>query len=341
MSELHIKFGELLQLERERRGLSHSDLASELKISEENLIAIEEGAPEQLPSDLYYNLFSKSYAEYLGIDFAATMEAIKQDMGGSSAPPRDAAESGETGEDSESNESEEASRDRGPGRKLVLIGGLVIAAFVVFIAVYKLFLEDALSSGNHEAPGTEAEAVESEADNEARTEAYENYDWAHASEIVTDSLRMTLRAREESWATVLADGDTALYQNLTPERTYLVAARYRLLVSIGVPRLVEITLDGRPAFLADAESGRISRVEVNQVNRGDYKEPPRPKSFPNRPRQKRRPRNPRRHRVRPSGGAGAAAGRPERSGLTEYRGHRRTGCSTGYNAAAGRAALAT
>ena len=81
MSEIHVKFGELLQLERERRGLSLEDLSSELKISEENLQAIEAGDPKALPSEPYYNLFAKSYSQYLGIDFVATMDAIKEEIG--------------------------------------------------------------------------------------------------------------------------------------------------------------------------------------------------------------------------------------------------------------------
>jgi hypothetical protein len=73
---------------------------------------------------------------------------------------------------------------------------------------------------------------------------------------------------------VLADGDTVLFQNLTPWREYLVAARYRVLVSIGIPRVAEVKLNGVPMYLADSVSGRVSQVEINQINKDDFINPP-------------------------------------------------------------------
>jgi len=86
-------------------------------------------------------------------------------------------------------------------------------------------------------------------------------------------------AREESWATVVADGDTTthLYQTLVPGRQYTRTAKYRLRVSIGIPRLVDINLDGKPAYLADPETGRISQVEIDQTNRDKFGSPPQPR----------------------------------------------------------------
>ena len=63
MSELHEKFGELLRLERQRRSVDLADVSAQLKITETNLTYIENGSLEELPDELYYNLFAKSYAE--------------------------------------------------------------------------------------------------------------------------------------------------------------------------------------------------------------------------------------------------------------------------------------
>jgi hypothetical protein len=79
-------------------------------------------------------------------------------------------------------------------------------------------------------------------------------------------MTLVLMARTESWATVLADGDTAIYRTLTPGRRYEVTAKYRLRVSIGVPSALTIELNGQQVNLRDPSSGRISGVEIDQVN---------------------------------------------------------------------------
>ena len=261
--------------------MSLEDLSAELKISEENLQAIEAGDPKALPSEPYYNLFAKSYSQYLGIDFTATMDAIKEEIGErESLEELHEAGNAEANRKESDKKSKEKSAESGPGKKLMIIAGAVVVVFVVFIVSYKLFFEK--SGGDASEEHVEAgatEAVHEDAGTEADVDAeYANYNWAEAENIATDSLHLTLTAREESWATVMADGDTVLYQNLAPWREYPIDARYRLMVSIGVPRLVEIKLNGKPAYLADAESGRISRVEVNQVNWQSFMEPQRPKT---------------------------------------------------------------
>jgi cytoskeletal protein RodZ len=80
-SELHNKIGQLLKLERERQDLTLADLSMQLKISKGHLEHIEAGKADALPSELYFNLFAKSYAETLGIDYSRTVEAIKEEVG--------------------------------------------------------------------------------------------------------------------------------------------------------------------------------------------------------------------------------------------------------------------
>ncbi len=287
MSELHEKLGKLLQLERERQSISISDLSEELKISEVNLEAIEAGNAADLPSELYYNLFSKSYAERLGIDYAKTIDAIREDLGeleeNQDAEPkalkepkkRKSKKPAKPAEDDEESEIEQETEDEnGFGRKLIIIGGSVIVVFVIFFLGFKFWFgrsdtreaTDSGQTGEVVSPArTAAEIVE---------EQVAGYTWTGAPEIARDSLQLKVVARDQSWATILADGDTAIYQNLTPLRQYTVSAKHRLLISIGVPRVVDITLDGQPVFLANTTSGRISRVEINQINKKDFGTPP-------------------------------------------------------------------
>ncbi|MBD3257580.1 DUF4115 domain-containing protein [candidate division GN15 bacterium] len=281
MSELHEKFGKLLHAERNRRGISIADLSAELKISEGNLEAIESGQNDELPSELYYNLFAKSYAEYLGIDFNATMEAIKEDIGEAEFTGSEEDEVTQPGTSPAvtrpDEEAEEEEASGGHGKLLWTLAISVVVVFALVVVGYKLFLEDSSSaggSGDADSPDGSSELSEEQ---EAINAAYAAYDWSGVEAPTYDSLLLSLTAREESWATVLADGDTVLYQNLTEWREYTIKARYRLLVSVGVPRVVDIKLNGQEAYLASPSSGRISRVEINQVNAERFLEPPEPK----------------------------------------------------------------
>ena len=86
MSEINVKLGELIKLERERRNINPEDFSTQLKISIANLESIESGDAKQLPSDLYFNLFAKSCCEALGIDFVRTTDAIKMELAETAIP---------------------------------------------------------------------------------------------------------------------------------------------------------------------------------------------------------------------------------------------------------------
>lgn len=277
MSELNKKLGDLLRLERERRGLKLDKISGELKIPEATLRALEDGDPSAMPSELYFKLFAKSYAEHLGIDYTRTLEAMREELGILETPEPVAVAGTKKPEAAKAPSKKRPPEDEGERdnsrmlKRLSWLGGSILGAFVVFVAIYFFFLRDSspqTGAVDESQPGQTVEH-EGEGGNLA-----ERYNWETPAIRESDSLVLTLSAREPSWATVLADGDTALYQRLNPARDYRIAAKYRLLVSIGVPRFVEAKLNDKPAFLADAESGRISRVEINQVNREKFAAPP-------------------------------------------------------------------
>ena len=282
MSELYIKFGELLRLERERQGTTLANVSDVLKIAEDSLRDIEAGATTALPSELYFRMFSKSYAEHLGIDYARTIEAIREELGESlEEDTRDEVQSREKRKPDRSSEAqsevgESAKGLRGNARRLVILASVVVGCFVIFLLAFQIFFGDGESKSEN--IGTDATAAEpgESADVDQTASANEAYDWNAPIYQPPDSISLTLIARQESWATVLADGDTALYQTLTPGRQYTLAARYRFLVSIGVPRVVDVMIDNRPAYLASAETGRISRVEIDQTCRDRFRSPAAP-----------------------------------------------------------------
>jgi transcriptional regulator with XRE-family HTH domain len=282
MGELETKFGELLKLERERQGIPLEDLSTELKISEDSLTSIEKGDAGALPSELYYKLFSKSYAERLGIDYGKTMDAIREEIGISLEPEPKTGAARKEGEADKAKHAEKAPADEEDGepgdekkfiKRVIYISAAIVVVFCLVLIGYKFILGRGDDSAGGVPSGSDMGEARTAAEAEGIKAEFADYQWGVPENAEPDSLLVTLTARDQSWATVVADGDTVLYQNLRPWREYDVRAAYRILVSIGIPRLVEIKLDGEPVDLVDPNSGRISRVEINQANRMTF-EPP-------------------------------------------------------------------
>jgi transcriptional regulator with XRE-family HTH domain len=282
MGEIETKLGELLRLERERRGISLEDLSAQLKISEKNLQYIESGDVGALPSSLYFNLFSKSCCEALGIDHARTLEAIQQET--QEAPASTKAEAAADA-DSTADRPRQPSGDRrkieggDPSeksyiKKLIYLFGGIVVVFIAFIVVSQLLSDDE-SIGNE--PVIEDQTVEETSapiSEPKQADSSTPYDWNVAERQKPQPLKLRLIPRAESWSTVLADGDTAIFRNLIPGRVYNVEASYRLQISVGIPRVVDIELNGKSLDLVDPESKRISRVIINQMNVAEFLNPP-------------------------------------------------------------------
>ncbi len=278
MGELETKIGALLKLERERQNIRLEDLAESLRVSLDSLKHLESGSVDKLPSEVYFNLFAKSYAEAIGIDYAATREAIKQDLAEKEvevAAPRN-----RTRDRREFREPEEDIVVQ-PGRKGItatksrlskrlLYAGIALIVLVGGYLVIRQLLIDMRTEPALPPSGNEpAEAQQSE----AGSNRYADFDWNVPAYEPPPDLELTLSVRGESWATVIADGDTVIFRSLQPGRTYSASAEYRLLLSVAVPRMVDMTLNGKTIDPVSPATGRISRVLINQVNVDSFLNP--------------------------------------------------------------------
>ncbi|MBN1212938.1 MAG: DUF4115 domain-containing protein [candidate division Zixibacteria bacterium] len=275
MNEVYKKFGQALKLERENKNISLADLSDELKISEENLTYIEAGEIDQLPSELYYNLFAKSYSKALGIDYNKTIEAIKEDLG----EPIENAEQEQKGKepDAQKTKAEDAAAAESNWfkKKFITLIIVIVGIFVIFMAIYKLFIEEDSPASTpdvtepalpvEESPSSEAGPVSDE---------ITGYNWDVSAPEEPPPFNMTLTAREECWVSLRADGDTVIFRNLVPWREYRAEARYRMKITVAQPSLVEIKLNDKPVDLRDPQTRRISGVEINQVNLDSVLNPP-------------------------------------------------------------------
>lgn len=277
MSDLHCKIGKLLKLERERQSLTLEDLCAQLKIPKSNLEHIEAGEVDALPSELYFNLFAKSYAETLGIDYSQTVEVIKEDIGEPLEPEGHAGEGkGATADSAEAAAEKEVELTKNqpkPGTKYlktwVVVFGVVIILFLILVLVNKFFLgADEVESPTPMPANAASESTPAVKRAEpTRRTVFARYNWDMPPYQEPPELQLKLVAKQKSWATVLADGDTAIYDNLVPGKPYKVAAKYHIQVlSIGVPSAVDFELNNCPVNLRNPSTGRIPSVEINQAN---------------------------------------------------------------------------
>ncbi|MGA9231648.1 MAG: helix-turn-helix domain-containing protein [Exiguobacterium oxidotolerans] len=81
------ELGTYLKEQRETLGVSLEQIQSTTKIQKRYIVAIEEGAYDQLPGAFYARAFIKTYAEALGLDVDEVFETYKRDLPEPEAQP--------------------------------------------------------------------------------------------------------------------------------------------------------------------------------------------------------------------------------------------------------------
>lgn len=75
------KTGQILKENREKQGMSTSEVASLIKINTKIVVAIEEGDPENLPAKTFLRGFVQSYATILKLDVHEVLTTFHEEMG--------------------------------------------------------------------------------------------------------------------------------------------------------------------------------------------------------------------------------------------------------------------
>ncbi len=159
MSEVNKKLGILLKKERERQNIKIDDLSERLKISVSNLQSIEAGTTDGLPSDLYFSLFAKSYAESLGIDHSRTIEAIKLDC----EETNDNSQKSKGSEKKQSDSSDEKTEAESLiAKKTGIVFAVIITLSLIFLVVNHFFF-------NSEPSDSSTDSVDTQTENSSKT----------------------------------------------------------------------------------------------------------------------------------------------------------------------------
>lgn len=271
MNEIHVKLGEVLKLERENRKLDLEAVSDQLKISVENIQYVENGEIDKSPSELYFGLFAKSYAAFLGIDYAATLDAIKDEF--SEAELETSKSSAGDAKDSLKEMDDEAvvspakegkSKDR---KQLLGWIGIGLAVIIIGLLVWILVFGGGVdSTGQNLSVDQASEEGTVEPETKPANDLVANYESGTPPTNAPAPIKFRMIAAEQCWSTVLSDGDTAIFRNLTPGHQYDVEAKYRLMISIALPRVVRTWINDTEVNLRNPETRRISRVEVTQIN---------------------------------------------------------------------------
>ncbi len=248
MSELYIRLGKALKLERQNKGLSLAQVADQLKSSESTLERVEEGDFSSFSSPVYFNLHAKSYAEALGIDYVRTLEAIRDDLGEAAPEPVANGTVSRPGAATIVKENIDI-----PGRRKHLWLYIVLPLIILGgIAAWILLSKDKPSVQNTPA---QTPAVSSQ----------QMPDPLSGMQPDTSVFTLSLEARGSSWVALMTDGDTALYRTFSAGETLEVSAVRQMILTVGTPSQVDLRLNGHPVKMAD-RSGRIANVVITPNN---------------------------------------------------------------------------
>ena len=220
-------FGEKLRLEREMRGVSLREMADATKISVRFLRAIEEDRVDILPGGLFPRAFVKQYASFLALDgdklsaewAAAHGQAVseRRPVPGRSGPIEE--------------------RPRVTPLHVVLgVAALVVVAFAL------------RRSGPQERRQAEPAKPIVAAPAVLPTDRVYPLPNRKPASAAGQGLLIALKADQECWVEVRADGETRVNKVLAQGESLVFEARGEIVLSLGNAGGVQVRLNDRPAL---------------------------------------------------------------------------------------------
>lgn len=263
-------FGEQLERERVKRGIKLEQISAQTKISTHMLRALETEEFEKLPGGVFNRAFVRSYARYLGIDEQKAVADFIAAAGEVELPlPVQQAE------------------QREEVRRWLPLAGLVVLIVLIGVAIWQY--SGSFASGwkrlmakrpqavhplaisppaksNPVAPQTtalastvETAAIEKHSPAPAKPEPVRAVNLPVTTEAqATDAkqLTITVRARQQAWLSVTADGQLVMQGLLEPSSERQFHADRKLVFVTGNAGGVDLTFNGSPYGPLGAEKQR-------------------------------------------------------------------------------------
>jgi len=262
MSDKYIEIGEILAAARREQNKTLKEASESTKIMEHYLAAVESGKPDQLPSQAYFPLFARSYAQFLGIDPNLLEEIEEKHIDSKNSSPDNGAVETSGAERKENLHQVQA---RKFGKSLVYLVSAIIVIFAAVIVYIQLFMDDDRPDAIQEVEISEpAKPEQTETDIlDIKAEPYQP----------PEKLRMRMEVKQDVWALVVRDGDTVLNRRLVAgdQRSWESDYRYRL--TLGISTAVDLFVNGQKLAPLTEQARTISGLEINQVNYRDFLAP--------------------------------------------------------------------
>ena len=225
-------FGEELRKEREIRGISLREIADATKISHRFLEAIENNDYKNLPAPVFTKGFIKEYAHYVGLSADAILDHYTHFVREREAEDEAAARPRRSVDPRPSLEISIPSREPNRGIWFAIAAVVITAGCLYYFRARLPFSRSESPRPTATAPAPAGPAI---TPSPAST----------ASAGATQALRLTIRAREESWISLDADNESAFNEVLreNEERTFTAQNDF-LLRTIGNAGGIDLILNG-------------------------------------------------------------------------------------------------
>ncbi len=238
-------FGEGLKKEREKRKVTLDEIAQVTKISTRSLRALEEEEFSRLPGGIFNRGFVRAYARQLGLD---EDKLIADYLVAAGETPVEPTPEGGPRITMVADPVPEPEPSRLPwGRMAIVVA--VVAAIVAGWMYYNR--HGAGSSENSVAPTTQSDQlITGPATDVQSAPASSNSTLPSGAPIPApssaDGFDVQLRARDEVWMSVSADGEPAHEDRLLARQTRTLHAKRGMILRIGNAGEIEVSFNGKP-----------------------------------------------------------------------------------------------
>jgi cytoskeleton protein RodZ len=252
-------FGERMRREREMRGIKLEEISESTKISQRNLLALEDEHFERLPGGIFNKGFVRAYARYLGLDEEQAVHdfmiaSANYDQPAALQPP--GAEVSLVKPPVIPSEGSERRKDLA----WALAALLVLAAGAAGWYRLNHSTKNSASSNISSTPALPRIPLPSSGNVGSTTEsAGIGSEATQAANGVSGALVLAVRANQESWVSMVVDGKPYMDQVLVPGNEQMVRAREKIVLKTGNAGGLQISYNGK-ALAPLGKGGQVRTV---------------------------------------------------------------------------------